>query len=271
MASNHRIDPAADCESILALIPDYAFGLSTPAEKQFVEANLADCTDARAQLEDYRSLQDAMRAEVREVEPPADFETRLMAAAFASMAEPLKATPTILPAPVKPRRPVWQGVAVAALIVLVASNLFWVARLNDLNRQKDDLSNQLAQINGSPNTLVLNNSMAIRWVRMPAAEKPDTAAFIMWNENSKTGVLCATNFPKLQAGTTYQLWLTRNETRTSVGTFKVDEQGRAALLFQSNEPIDKFTWAWITAEPGNGSATPNEDAAVIKGKLPTTG
>lgn len=263
MAMNHRIDPTTKCEAIRDLIPEYAFGLSSPDEQRLVEANLADCPDARAQLAEFMLLQDEMRADVREVAPPTDLEARIMAAAIPSL--------RVLPTPPRSGRRIWQLAAVAAVIALVASNIFWAIQVNTISQQKNDLSAQLAQLtSGSPsNTLVLNSTLGLRWVRLPPSQQnTDTVAFMMWNAESKIGLLYATNFPKLTAGTTYQLWLTRNDVRTSVGVFVVDEQGKGALLFHSEEPIDKFTWAWITTEPGNGSPSPSEEI-VVKGKLST--
>lgn len=261
MATNHRADSISNCEAIQELIPEYAFGLSSLEERQLVEANLANCPDASVQLSDFLRLQDEMRADVRQVEPPVDLFDKIMAAAV---------PPPVVIVP-KPRR-VWRIAAIAAVLALVASNIFWALRVNDISRQKNELSAQLTQLMSgmqSGTAFVLNNTTGLRWVRLPPSDQnPDSNAFMMWNEESKTGLLYAVNFPKLVAGKTYQLWLTRGEERISAGIFRVDEQGKGALLFHSYEVIDKFTWAWITAEPENGSTSPGEEI-VVKGKIAT--
>jgi hypothetical protein len=88
----------------------------------------------------------------------------------------------------------------------------------------------------------------------------------MWNAESETGLMYVHAFPMLEPGKTYQLWLTRGDERVSAGTFEVDEEGNASLLFQVTEPIDQFTWARVTAEPVSGSEQPS-DTVVVHGEL----
>jgi hypothetical protein len=187
-------------------------------------------------------------------------------------AAPVKPVPQVVKQPA-PRRPNWRIVAAAAAILLVASNLIWALRLNDVSQQRDALRTQVAQLidagSGGNPAFIASNVMALRWVRLPPAQQgANTAAFMMWNAESKTGLLYASNFPTLAAGKTYQLWLRRDGVRSGVGTFTVDDQGRGALLFRSDDPIDQFVWAWITIEPENGSTTPSKEV-VVTGALET--
>src|SRR5262245_29058579 len=84
MSTHLRTNSVHDCEAILELIPDYAFGLTSAEETRWVEANLNSCPEAVAQLADFRQLQDEMRADVPQMTPPADLEARLMAAVAAT-------------------------------------------------------------------------------------------------------------------------------------------------------------------------------------------
>lgn len=273
MTINYRPDPTPDCEPIRELLPDYAFGLSTDDEKRHVESGLAGCPDALIALAEFRQLQDEMRASVPQLTPPADLFDRLMVTIAPSAPAPV---PTIMPPVRRSSAFVWQLAAIAAVIALVLSNLFWATRANQLSAQKNDLTAQLEQLtaslsgnSGQTPAFILNSTTGLRWVRLPPSQQnTDTSAFLMWNAESKIGLLYAHSFPQLQAGMTYQLWLTRGEERKSVGTFTVDDKGKGALLFHSEEPIDKFTWARITAEPTNGSPTPGNTIVVI-GKLAT--
>jgi hypothetical protein len=88
----------------------------------------------------------------------------------------------------------------------------------------------------------------------------------MWNGESEIGLLYVRGFPELSSGKTYQLWLTRGEERVSAGTFHVDDEGSAALLFNITEPIDDYTWARITEEPERGSDEPS-NIVVVHGEL----
>ncbi len=270
MSSEKIIESATPCDAIRDLIPDYAFGLTDPEQTRLVEATLPLCIEAAAQLADFRQLQDEMRADIAQIEPPPALESKLMAAIAAPAVMPAAAVavPSTSAQP-QARRAVpyaWLAAA-AAVIVLLLTNGYWLARVDELNQQNAQLA---AQIPPSDTTaFVLTSTNGLRWVRLPPAEETaDTSAFLMWNAESKIGLLYAHGFPELAVGKTYQLWLTRGETRTSVGTFRVDEGGQGALLFSSVEPIDQFTWARITDEPESGSPQPTGPIVVI-GKLAT--
>ena len=82
---SQQTDLVFNCEDMLNLIPEYAFGLTDPEQTQWVEANIARCPEAVAQLEDYRRLQDEMRASVPEIDVPVGAGARLIAAALCDL------------------------------------------------------------------------------------------------------------------------------------------------------------------------------------------
>lgn len=260
MKPNHLIDPVSDCDAIRQLIPDHAFGLTDPQETHLVESNLAYCPEAAEQLADFRQIQAEMRASVTQIEPPAQLGERLIAAI---------AAPT---ATAQPRQQPFRRVsliAAAAVIALIITNTYWLIRVNDLARRQSELAAVIAglQSDQQNNAFVLTGTSDLRWVRLPPSQQnKDASAFLMWNAESKIGLLYARGFPKLVAGKTYQLWLTRGEEIVSAGTFQVDGQGNGALLFHILQPIDKYTWARITTEPENGSKAPTGLVVVI-GKI----
>lgn len=250
---------APDCDAILDLIPEYAFGLTDAAESQLVEANLHRCPEATHQLEALRALQDEMRADVPQVEPPPELGDRLMAAAAATVAMPAAAiTPT-------PRRTIRFGwvAAAAAILALALSNVYWLARVGSLEARQDELVAMLSDPGGG-GAFVLNSTDALRWVRLPGEQPASSAsAFMMWNGDSETGLLYARGFPELQPGYQYHVWLTRQGEREFVGILHVDTDGDGALLFHSPEPIDNFVWAWVTAE----SETADDSPVIVSGEL----
>jgi hypothetical protein len=288
MSENKPLDSGFDCDALLDVIPEYAFGFTDAEQTRWVEANLERCPEAAAQLQDYRSLQDEMRTSVAQVEPSAQVGARLMAAITApAAAAPAPATsmtvrpPAPMPAPAeqpvaaavpvatpstKPRsrmRAAW-WVAAAAVLALVATNIYWLTRVADLTQANDLLT---AFRNAQDNSaFVLTNTDSLHWVRL-ADDQPDgdAAAFMMWNAQSKTGLLYARSFPELEPGYKYHLWLTRNGERTFMGILQVDDEGDGALLFNSPEPINDFGWAWVTAE--DGTQPPNSAPAIVKGEL----
>jgi anti-sigma-K factor RskA len=259
MSPNSRPDPARDCDAIQDLIPDYAFGLTSAEETRLVDSNLPSCPGAAGPLSDFRRLQEEMRSSVPQIEPSAQLEARLMAA----IATPLPIMPTA--APKAPRRVFALGwlAATAAVIALVVTNVFWLTRVNAVMQQNNELSAQILGQSGGQ-AFVLTSTANLRWVRLPPSQQNgDASAFLMWNGESEIGLLYAHGFPALSVGKSYQLWLTRGDTKVSAGTFRVDEQGKGALLFHSTQPIDQFTWARITDEPASGSDQPTGTAVVV--------
>jgi hypothetical protein len=259
MTPNHHIEPAHECDAIRDLIPEYAFGLTSPEDTRLVESNISLCPEAVEQLADFRHLQELMREDVTQVEPPAHLSERLMAAV---------AAPAPASAPVaQPRKlPLAWLAAAAAIIVLVITNLYWMSRVDELSLRQEQLAAQLGgrEVNDA---FILTSTADLRWVRLPPdQEGADSNAFLMWNGESEIGLLYVRGFPELSSGKTYQLWLTRGEERVSAGTFEVDDEGDGALLFHSAEPIDDYTWARITEEPGSGSDQPS-DTVVVHGEL----
>jgi anti-sigma-K factor RskA len=245
MTEPHRHDAASDCDAITELVADYAFGLTSADESRLVESRLSSCPDAASQLADFRRLQDEMRLGVPQIEPPAALGDRIMAAAAATAAPQPRVTP------ITANRG-WLAAA-AAVALLLLTNIYWLIRINE------PLPEQLA-------TFVVNTE-DIRWAKLPAEDENSPAtAFIMWNSGGTAGMMYAENFPALEAGQIYQLWLTKDGVRTPVGSFAVDEEGEAALLFHAEQPVGSFAWAWITVEPETGSEQPS-DKVITGGEL----
>jgi anti-sigma-K factor RskA/putative zinc finger protein len=228
-----------DCEKIQELIPDYAFGLTGADETRLVESQLTSCPEAALQLADFRRLQDEMRESVDQMEPPPQLGERLMAAAVPAA---------------RPRRMQWAWIAAAAVFALIVTNGYWLLRVNTSPSQVQP---------PDTNAFILTSTSNLRWARLPASQETSQAsAFLMWNGESKIGLLYARGFEERAAGETYRLWLTKGDDKVSAGTFSVDDKGIGTLLFNITDPIDKYTWAHITDEVtgevvANGQLTVN--------------
>lgn len=230
------------CDEVLDLIPAYAIGATDPDETALVEATLPRCPDAQVELDLYRSLSDDMRASVPQIEPPVALKSRLIAAT--------KPTLTLLPPPPKPAakrlHPAWIGLA-AAVLLLIVSNVFWLLRSN------------------TPTQDALLLTQDITWVRLENDAGTNAWALMMWNPQGAGAVLCAYNFPELEAGQTYQLWLRSGDDEIDGGTFHVNDRGFGLLRVRAGQSIDGFEFAGITTEP-YGSTHPT-GAAVVRGEV----
>ncbi|MEP7291350.1 MAG: anti-sigma factor [Chloroflexota bacterium] len=273
MNPNSQTNLITDCEKLLDLIPEYAFGVTDPEQTRLIEASLHACPEAVSRLAEYRDLQDELRAGVAQIEPPPLVGERLMAAIHppipfvAPNAVPTSA-PVIAAAPRRSRamRMAWVAAA-AAVVALVLTNLYWLTRIAELTQSQNLLTTLMSS--GQTNAFVLTNTDALHWVRLAdPQDQGDASAFVMWNKDSKTGLLYARGFPQLEPNHIYHLWLRRSgEDRVFAGVFRVDEKGDGALLFNSPEPIEDFTWAGVTSESPDTPPDVPPPPAVVNGEL----
>lgn len=253
--SLHTDRPENECDAIIELIADYAFGLTSAEETRRVEAGLPHCAEARQMLDEYRQMQGIMRDSVREVAPPPTLRANLMAAIAAPPVKPAATAPTQPPAPAvmpPPQRtntaprlhPAWLATA-AAVVLLVISNIFW-------------LTQNTAAPENQPDAFAVSAIDSLRWVRMNAEPSHTGTVLVMWNEASATGMMYAAGLPELPEGRVYKLWLSRDGVRTGMGTFMVSDTGDAALLFNSGDAVGSFSWVWVTEESTAVDATPSD-------------
>lgn len=244
-----------DCDELLLLVPAYAIGATDPDETALIEAEIARCPEAQAELDSFRALADDLRAGVPQIEPSAALKSRLIAATQPAPPITLPAStaqPTPLPRLIPRRRPLWVTLAAALFFLLIGTNAFWIIRTNQLEQQ--------AEANPS-----LNLAQDISWTRLENDTGGNAWALMMWNPTGEYGVLCAYNFPELPPNRVYQLWLRGESGRVSGGTFQVNERGFGLLSVRAGQSIDGFEVAGITTEP-YGSTEPTGES-VVRGEV----
>ncbi len=267
-----------NCTEILDLIPEYAFGLADEVTTRRVEAALPTCPEAVQQLDEYRRLQAELRADVPQIAPPSTLARHLRAAISADSAPNLstvvRQTPRRAPEAGQPelttaqprrlrRALLFPLLAAAALIALVVTNVYWFSRVNNLSGQIQDATAILAQLQN--NTFSVRNAESLELVQL-SNENNNSFAMIMWDKDSTTGLIYTRDFPELQTGKVYQLWLANDEGRISGGTFTVTPDGEGALIFTAPVTIGDYDRAGVTEEPEGGSPGPTSPA-VVSGTL----
>ncbi len=263
-----------NCTDILDLIPEYAFGLTDEVTARRVEAALPTCPEAARQLAEYRQMQAAMREDVPEIAPPPTLGLRLREALSVEadiapstvirQAPRSTSSPTPTVPPRSPRRTLLLPlIAAAALIALVITNVYWLSRVNSLSTQMQDATALLAQLRDG--TFSVRNAESLELVQL-ANENTNSFAMIMWDKESTTGLIYTRDFPELQSGKVYQLWLANEDGRISGGTFTVTPDGEGALIFTAPRSIGDYDRAGVTEEPEGGSPGPTSPA-VVSGTL----
>lgn len=298
MNAGHTPDEPVQPEqqfSIEDLVPAFLLG-ATDAEETAAVLRHAGAPQVAGELERYAPLAEALLYAGPIVPPPATLGASLQAAlgAAAQASAPTAAPPVTQPPVIQPpviQPPVtekssqaraWQWpqlAAVAAAVVLLLLNLYWlreiamlrqsyVALQGQLRQQADEfllrmleqetiLAEQQQQILRQDELLgTLMADSGERYTMQPV--EPDSAAIaqVAWLEGSNVAVLRAQNFPILEEGKQYQLWLISGDERTSGGLFSVDDYGCANILFHPDRSLDAFDGMGITPEPAGGSPGP---------------
>lgn len=151
------------------------------------------------------------------------------------------------------------GLTAAAVLLLIFSNIYWIAQLNDANEQIEQL--QLVQREfidlvgiGEPRIV---NLMAT------AEDDESTLASVLWNPQTGRASLFTEQLPQLSTDRTYQLWLIGIEGAVSAGLFQTDSSGTGQLAFQSETSVAEFDAIGISVEPASGSDAPTTDPIAV--------
>ena len=268
------------CQEAQALLGSYALGATNEAETALVEAALLDCPGLQRELADYEAMTDAMLYDVPQVAPPPSLRANILAQATPRQPEPRKRQENIL-------RPSWRqlllspvGAAAAlAIFALFVSNGYWLFNSMDIQEENHQLAYDVrhleqenadlsTELNSSQNLLAALGTERGGRAQFASADVTDSPplAQLAWTDAATpehwVAMFAVQNLPTLQDAV-YQLWLQRDdESVISIGTFTVDEEGRATVIFELDEPIGTFAGAGVTIEPPGGSPTPTGDLAI---------
>jgi anti-sigma-K factor RskA len=252
-----------ECESIQALIPEYALGALPPDEADSVRSHAQSCLHCGRELVAYEHVVDGLLESPAPAAPSPMLKARVMRAARVEgaprrsvgrrLSEWLRSTlsPTSGALRLSP--------AIAALALLVAVGAAYQtsqlqSHVSSLSAENQSLRSELASSQSvvvealRPGTTVLQLS--------GTESAPNARASLYCSADSRTGLLAATNLPPLPAGQAYQLWLIRDGKRTSGGMLTVDTSGRGVLAVQAPEPMGVYQSVGMTVEPATGSAGP---------------
>lgn len=235
------------------LIPEYVLNLLAEQEARRVAEHIRHCAACRAELEDYRLVVDQLALGSPQKSPPPSLRAKILAGVAAPPPMPERQSQpqgwrarlaSFFPAPV----PVWAVVSLVLLIVLAVANiLLW--------RQLAGVQQELAQQRPLQVVALANTEAA-----------PQAAGLLIISGDGKHGTLVVDRLPALDEQNAYQLWLIRDNVRTSGGIFTVDPDGYGALYIESPEPLASYPAFGITIEPASGSPGPTGEK-VLGGEL----
>jgi anti-sigma-K factor RskA len=240
LPTNHVVD----------LIPGYALDCLNEEEKQQVAEHLSHCVSCQTEFDSYRRIVDEIHAAVPLAEPPPELKQKIL------LGVQPKRTPEKTDAS-KPAwqqfwtkmlssAPIWAYASFALVIILAASNLLMLQRVN---------------------RLATTNQSEFNVVKLTGTDKaPNATGLLVLSRDGNMGTLVVDSLPALDEAQQYQLWLIKDGQRTSGGVFSVSKDGYGALAINSPQPLKDYPAFGITIEPAGGSPGPTGEK-VMGGKL----
>ncbi len=233
-----------DCNEVRDLIPEYVLGALEEGKMTEVELHLEQCPEARSLLREYEEIADALLYAVPLVVPPKAVRESIMDRIGTKDSR------------FEERRN-WAGtrfawvLAAIAVLLLLASNLYWVRTFHRTERELSYRSTVVALIAG--NHVVELHGQA--------------EGMMHYDPESNVGLLEVFGMPVPPKGKSYQLWLIRpDQERDSGAVFRVEENGNGVVIFHAPRPLSEYVGVGVTLEPEGGSRSPT-GPKVLGGRL----
>jgi anti-sigma-K factor RskA len=256
------------CAEVADLAPAFVLGALTAAESGAVRDHLAECPELHAEMAELNSVVPALFEAVEPAAPPAGLKDRIMAAAAADVAarrEPMS-TPSAAPRPAgQPpataaprrsgdlgaifRRPLWAGVAAAALVAAIALGA-WNVQL------RDQIAGLEAYRTGV--TTVLDRAAEpgaqVAVLTDPAGAGGPTGLAAVAADGSVALVM--RNLAPTSGSQVYEAWLIAGkQAPVPIGGFAVGRSGSGSLV-AAHAPLGDGVVVALTLEPQEGAKTP---------------
>lgn len=253
-------------DDIRDLLPAYALGIADSDEAARVEAYLKQHPEARQEIAEYAAAAGLMMGGVPRRDPPTALRQKLLDTARAQRPMPkIEVVPKSkpMPSPVVAKTPLWAWSSAAAAVVLLIMNFFWMGQVNDLRARQTILEqtnqDQLAALQRASQTQMTNAmTMMVSGTKSELMDDSGAArAMVVWQPGHSEALMFTHSLPPLDESRTYQLWLIDEAGNPiSAGTFTVDSDGRATLMFNAQTAIDAMDGFGISVEPMGGSDAP---------------
>lgn len=250
----------------------YAMHGASPDELAHIAGHISSCVGCRAELERIQADLAAVALTVPQVSPPTRVRENLLREIQGQKAEELGAAPV---AGIFSRQRRWAAAYVAALLLAIASGLFWtenarlrfqVAALRKAVYQQQVLQrqDQAAIDRATQIQAMLNSREAMRITMVAGQVKPQPRAQVIYSHQQGRLLLIASDLRPLPPNKTYELWLLPMEgAPMACGTFKPDASGNATML-HGQMPLGMQAKAFaLTLEPEEGSTAPTSQPLLM--------
>ncbi|HEV2126800.1 MAG TPA: anti-sigma factor [Chloroflexota bacterium] len=243
------------------LLPLYVLDQLEGREQRAVEAHVARCTLCAETVRELRESIGSLSLAAPPVQPPEsarealfrrvrDRASRPGTRGTSTEDTPPQRTLSILRSPTA-------GWAMSTVLCVLVALLGWQlavtrSELGQLRQEIDTITRRtpllaLAEINR-------------QGTRIVPLEGTDTArgasGLVFYEPEGRIAVAVIDDLPVLEPGRVYQLWLLRDSSPVSGGTFRVDQNGVGTLVVNAPNALETYTKIGITAEPAPGVPSP---------------
>lgn len=228
-----------DKEHVVDNLPAYALGALDEDEVIQVIRHLQGCAECRNELEAYQGIADSLGFAAPLVEPPPGLRHRILDEASLYQAG-IRNGKRVTASHGQSRGSFpWKLAGALIIVLLAAGNLLLWRQVNNLR----------SMVVPSFQSIALDGTDLL----------PVAKGMLVISHNGKHGTLVVQDLPPLDESLEYQLWLIRDNSRISGGTFSVSSDGYASMWVSAPEPLGSYPSFGITIEPEGGSPGPTGD------------
>jgi anti-sigma-K factor RskA len=235
---------AAD-DDVADLLPAYALGVLSPAERARVEAHLARDPTSRQELVGFATVVAHLPLLAEERDPPARLRQRLITAATADLAAPAgrggvrrwlrRPRPSVLAA----------SILLLVSLGLAGWNVALQGQLADQQRLAGQLRTQIAALQAQPRVTIYTIGGT------PAA--PNARGEVVYLGEQHTAFLTVQNLPAPPAGRAYQVWYIQDGRPIDAGLLAAPGDQVATRL---QADLGQYQALAVSLEPSGGSPQP---------------
>jgi anti-sigma-K factor RskA len=236
-----------DESHVLDLLPAFALGSLDADEARQVEDHLLSCWICRRESDAFQTIAEQLSLAVLPVPPSPAVKERLKQRIQGARA--LQPVPDQAPGQPWLGRllPIWGFASLALILILGVFSLALWQRINHL---------ELATSPGGMRAVPLSATDEI----------PGATGFVIVGVDGRNGALVVDGLPPLDADHEYQLWLLRDDTRTSGAVFSTDEQNYGGTRIRVPGSLLEYSAVTVTVESTGGSPQPMGEV-VLEGLL----
>jgi anti-sigma-K factor RskA len=249
----------SNCETVATLMAEETLGVVHPPESQaLIGSYVTRCSRCRQRLAQYATASQIIPLTAAEASPSVALRERIISAARQQAPGTSRPAPQAAPRPAF-RLPQWAWqLASGALTLALAGSIYWgYTTQQQLTTQQANVARNRAIIISA-----FGNDDALE-LRLTSPTAATARASLFVSPGAPSVALYVKGLPALDPQQTYQLSLRSVTAVQRIGTFNVDQNGRAWVLIRPNEALQPFDEALISVEPSGGSPTPTGTVVLL--------